>query len=74
MMTILAGILSLGNIAFETTDSDALKVSEASRGWLKATAVSFLFASHRCWLWQHHCLNSQVDLTRGGACDSSQPL
>ncbi len=42
-MTILAGILSLGNIAFETTDSDALKVSETSRGWLKATAVSFLF-------------------------------
>ncbi|KTF92238.1 hypothetical protein cypCar_00032203, partial [Cyprinus carpio] len=46
MMTILAGILSLGNITFETTDSDALKVSEASRGWLKATAVSFLFVSH----------------------------
>lgn len=45
-MTILAGILSLGNITFETTDSDALKVSEASRGWLKATAVSFLFVSH----------------------------
>uniref|UniRef100_A0A673LHC8 Myosin-IIIb-like n=1 Tax=Sinocyclocheilus rhinocerous TaxID=307959 RepID=A0A673LHC8_9TELE len=41
MMTILAGILSLGNIAFETTDSDALKVSEASRGWLKATAGQF---------------------------------
>lgn len=41
-MTILAGILSLGNITFETTDNDALKVSETSRGWLKATAVSFL--------------------------------
>ncbi|XP_052463583.1 myosin-IIIb-like [Carassius gibelio] len=41
MMTILAGILSLGNIAFETTDSDALKVSEESRGWLKATAGQF---------------------------------
>uniref|UniRef100_A0A9J7ZBZ0 Uncharacterized protein n=1 Tax=Cyprinus carpio carpio TaxID=630221 RepID=A0A9J7ZBZ0_CYPCA len=41
MMTILAGILSLGNITFETTDSDALKVSEASRGWLKATAGQF---------------------------------
>uniref|UniRef100_A0A671MHS7 Myosin-IIIb-like n=1 Tax=Sinocyclocheilus anshuiensis TaxID=1608454 RepID=A0A671MHS7_9TELE len=41
MMTILAGILSLGNIAFEMTDSDALKVSEASRGWLKATAGQF---------------------------------
>ncbi|TRY60838.1 hypothetical protein DNTS_026778 [Danionella cerebrum] len=41
MMTILAGILSLGNITFETTDSDALRVSEASRGWLKATAGQF---------------------------------
>lgn len=41
MMTILAGILSLGNITFETTDSDTLKVSEASRGWLKATAGQF---------------------------------
>ncbi|XP_073685794.1 myosin-IIIb [Garra rufa] len=41
MMTILAGILSLGNITFETTDSDALKVCEASRGWLKATAGQF---------------------------------
>ncbi|KAK9968759.1 hypothetical protein ABG768_003067 [Culter alburnus] len=41
MMTILAGILSLGNITFETTDSDVLKVSETSRGWLKATAGQF---------------------------------
>ncbi|XP_043087590.1 myosin-IIIb isoform X2 [Puntigrus tetrazona] len=41
MMTILAGILSLGNITFETTDTDALKVSEGSRGWLKATAGQF---------------------------------
>ncbi|XP_056592476.1 myosin-IIIb [Triplophysa dalaica] len=41
MMTILAGILSLGNIAFETTDSDVLRVTEASRGWLKATAGQF---------------------------------
>ncbi|KAK7125339.1 hypothetical protein R3I93_020882 [Phoxinus phoxinus] len=41
MMTILAGILSLGNITFETTDNDVLKVSETSRGWLKATAGQF---------------------------------
>ncbi|XP_055063389.2 myosin-IIIb isoform X2 [Misgurnus anguillicaudatus] len=41
MMTILAGILSLGNIMFETTDNDLLKVSETSRGWLKATAGQF---------------------------------
>lgn len=42
MMTILAGILSLGNITFEPTENDALKVSETSQGWLKATAVSWL--------------------------------
>ncbi|XP_051542316.1 myosin-IIIb [Myxocyprinus asiaticus] len=41
MMTILAGILSLGNIMFETTDNDILKVSETSRGWLKVTAGQF---------------------------------
>lgn len=44
MMTILAGILSLGNIMFEPTENDALKVSKTSQGWLKATAVSW----HRC--------------------------
>uniref|UniRef100_W5LJ84 Uncharacterized protein n=1 Tax=Astyanax mexicanus TaxID=7994 RepID=W5LJ84_ASTMX len=38
MMTILAGILSLGNITFEVTDSDALKVADKSQGWLKAAA------------------------------------
>ncbi|XP_051972809.1 myosin-IIIb [Xyrauchen texanus] len=41
MMTILAGILSMGNIMFETTDNDILKVTEASRGWLKVTAGQF---------------------------------
>ncbi|KAG9338287.1 hypothetical protein JZ751_025958 [Albula glossodonta] len=41
MMTILAGILSLGNIMFEPTDSEMLRVTEKSSGWLKATAGQF---------------------------------
>ncbi|XP_066507913.1 myosin-IIIb isoform X2 [Hoplias malabaricus] len=41
MMTILAGILSLGNITFETADNDALKVTDKSQGWLKAAAGQF---------------------------------
>lgn len=40
MMTVLAGILSLGNIVFEPSESDALRVAESARGWLKASAVS----------------------------------
>ena len=40
MMTILAGILSLGNIMFEPTETDVLRVTGKSMGWLKATAVS----------------------------------
>uniref|UniRef100_A0A8C7SJN8 Myosin motor domain-containing protein n=1 Tax=Oncorhynchus mykiss TaxID=8022 RepID=A0A8C7SJN8_ONCMY len=41
MMTILAGILSLGNIMFEPTETDALRVTNKSMGWLKATAGQF---------------------------------
>ncbi|KAK6305339.1 hypothetical protein J4Q44_G00241190 [Coregonus suidteri] len=41
MMTILAGILSLGNIMFEPTETDALRVTGKSMGWLKATAGQF---------------------------------
>uniref|UniRef100_A0A4W5PUH3 Myosin motor domain-containing protein n=1 Tax=Hucho hucho TaxID=62062 RepID=A0A4W5PUH3_9TELE len=41
MMTILAGILSLGNIMFEPTETDALRVTDKSMGWLKATAGQF---------------------------------
>ncbi|XP_030623933.1 myosin-IIIb-like [Chanos chanos] len=54
MMTILAGILSLGNITFEPTDTEALKVSDQSVGWLKASAGQFgvqedeLFRSLTC--------------------------
>ncbi|XP_051890313.1 unconventional myosin-X [Pristis pectinata] len=41
MMTILAGILSLGNILFEPQDTGILKVTDQSKGWLKAAAGQF---------------------------------
>lgn len=41
MMTILAGILSLGNIMFEPGEGDALRVMETSKGWLRAAAGQF---------------------------------
>ncbi|XP_072920381.1 myosin-IIIa isoform X1 [Hemitrygon akajei] len=41
MMTILAGILSLGNILFEPQDTGILKVTYQSKGWLKAAAGQF---------------------------------
>ncbi|NWX32023.1 MYO3B protein, partial [Notiomystis cincta] len=45
MQAILAGVLSLGNVTFEPEESDgSVKVSEASRGWLRAAAVS-----HKKW-------------------------
>ncbi|KAL7848264.1 hypothetical protein AOLI_G00229820 [Acnodon oligacanthus] len=61
MMTILAGILSLGNITFETTDSDALKVSEKSQGWLKATAGQFGVQEEELL----RCLTCTMSVTRG---------
>ncbi|NXV36717.1 MYO3B protein, partial [Rissa tridactyla] len=40
MQAILAGVLSLGNVTFEPEERNgSVKVSEASRGWLKAAAV-----------------------------------
>ncbi|NXU54060.1 MYO3B protein, partial [Turnix velox] len=40
MQSILAGVLSLGNVTFEPEERNgSVKVSEASRGWLKAAAV-----------------------------------
>ncbi|KAF1509421.1 Myosin-IIIb, partial [Eudyptula minor] len=43
MQAILAGVLSLGNVTFEPEESNgSVKVSEASRGWLKAAAVDVL--------------------------------
>ncbi|XP_035165919.1 myosin-IIIb-like isoform X1 [Oxyura jamaicensis] len=42
MQSILAGVLSLGNVTFEPPESSgSLKMSEASRGWLKAAAGQF---------------------------------
>ncbi|XP_010126801.1 PREDICTED: unconventional myosin-VIIa-like, partial [Chlamydotis macqueenii] len=42
MQAILAGVLSLGNVTFEPEESSgSVKVSEASRGWLKAAASQF---------------------------------
>ncbi|XP_030326245.1 myosin-IIIb-like isoform X2 [Strigops habroptila] len=42
MQAILAGVLSLGNVTFEPEESNgSAKVSEASRGWLKAAAGQF---------------------------------
>nr|XP_009942022.1 PREDICTED: myosin-IIIb-like [Opisthocomus hoazin] len=41
MQAILAGVLSLGNVTFEPEESSGcVKVSETSRGWLKAAAVN----------------------------------
>ncbi|KFO73911.1 Unconventional myosin-VIIb, partial [Cuculus canorus] len=46
MQAILAGVLSLGNVTFEPEESNgSVKVSETSRGWLKAAAVSH----KNCW-------------------------
>ncbi|XP_068857704.1 myosin-IIIb-like [Aphelocoma coerulescens] len=42
LQAILAGVLSLGNVTFEPEESNgSVKVSEASRGWLKAAAGQF---------------------------------
>ncbi|XP_027490984.1 myosin-IIIb-like isoform X1 [Corapipo altera] len=42
MQTILAGVLSLGNVTFDPEESNGpVKVSEASKGWLKAAAGQF---------------------------------
>ncbi|KAK6492680.1 myosin-IIIb-like isoform X1 [Huso huso] len=41
MKTILAGILSLGNIKFEPQETGILKATEQSNGWLKAAAGQF---------------------------------
>ncbi|XP_063067724.1 myosin-IIIb isoform X2 [Engraulis encrasicolus] len=54
MMTILAGILSLGNIMFEPGEGDVLRITSSSVGWLKAAAGQFgvqeeeLFRSLTC--------------------------
>ncbi|KAG9263027.1 myosin-IIIb-like isoform X1 [Astyanax mexicanus] len=61
MMTILAGILSLGNITFEVTDSDALKVADKSQGWLKAAAGQLGVQEEELL----RCLTCTMTVTRG---------
>ncbi|KAF5906904.1 myosin-IIIb-like isoform X2, partial [Clarias magur] len=61
MMTILAGILSLGNITFEPTENDVLKVSETSQGWLKASAGQFGVQEEDLM----RCLTCTMSVTRG---------
>lgn len=61
MMTILAGILSLGNITFEMTDSDALKVADKSQGWLKAAAGQLGVQEEELL----RCLTCTMSVTRG---------
>ncbi|MCI4388069.1 hypothetical protein PGIGA_G00081280 [Pangasianodon gigas] len=61
MMTILAGILSLGNIMFEPTENEALKVSKTSQGWLKATAGQFGVQEEDLM----RCLTCTMSVTRG---------
>ncbi|NXK88685.1 MYO3B protein, partial [Formicarius rufipectus] len=48
MRAILAGVLSLGNVTFEPGESNCpVKVCEASKGWLKAAAVSHKKSSQK---------------------------
>ncbi|NWR46830.1 MYO3B protein, partial [Regulus satrapa] len=52
MQAILAGVLSLGNVTFEPEESSgSVKVSEASQGWLKASAVTSLCVVSPAPLW-----------------------
>ncbi|NXK11068.1 MYO3B protein, partial [Herpetotheres cachinnans] len=49
MQAILAGVLSLGNVTFEPEESSgSVKVSEASRGWLRAAAVMDVLSQLVC--------------------------
>ncbi|XP_064421597.1 myosin-IIIb isoform X3 [Latimeria chalumnae] len=61
MLTILAGILSLGNIVFQPQDSGILKVTEHSKGWLKAAAGQFGVQEEEVL----KCLICTVNVTRG---------
>ncbi|XP_009984248.1 PREDICTED: unconventional myosin-VIIa-like, partial [Tauraco erythrolophus] len=62
MQAILAGVLSLGNVTFEPEESNgSVKVSEASRGWLKATAGQFGVQEEELL----KCLICTMSVTRG---------
>ncbi|XP_047908233.2 myosin-IIIb-like isoform X1 [Anser cygnoides] len=62
MQAILAGVLSLGNVTFEPPESNgSLKMSEASRGWLKAAAGQFGVQEEELL----KCLICTMSVTRG---------
>ncbi|XP_052633959.1 unconventional myosin-VIIa-like isoform X2 [Harpia harpyja] len=62
MQTILAGVLSLGNVTFEPEESDgSVKVSEVSQGWLKAAASQFGVQEDELL----NCLICTMSVTRG---------
>ncbi|XP_009459330.1 PREDICTED: unconventional myosin-VIIa-like [Nipponia nippon] len=62
MQAILAGVLSLGNVTFEPEESNgSVKVSEASRGWLKAAAGQFGVQEDELL----KCLICKMSVTRG---------
>ncbi|XP_050770619.1 LOW QUALITY PROTEIN: unconventional myosin-VIIa-like [Gymnogyps californianus] len=59
---ILAGVLSLGNVTFEPQERNrSVKVSEASRGWLKAAAGQFGVQEDELL----KCLTCTMSVTRG---------
>ncbi|XP_075770834.1 myosin-IIIb-like isoform X3 [Pelodiscus sinensis] len=62
MQAILAGVLSLGNVTFQAQEHNgAVKVSEASTGWLKAAAGQFGVQEEELL----KCLICKVSVTRG---------
>ncbi|XP_071437358.1 myosin-IIIb-like isoform X2 [Pithys albifrons albifrons] len=62
MWTVLAGVLSLGNVTFGPEESNGpVKVSEASKGWLKAAAGQFGVQEDELL----KCLVCTVSVTRG---------
>uniref|UniRef100_A0A8C3SGY2 non-specific serine/threonine protein kinase n=1 Tax=Chelydra serpentina TaxID=8475 RepID=A0A8C3SGY2_CHESE len=62
MQAILAGVLSLGNVTFQSQENNgAVRVSEASRGWLKAAAGQFGVQEEELL----KCLICKVSVTRG---------
>uniref|UniRef100_A0A452GG26 non-specific serine/threonine protein kinase n=1 Tax=Gopherus agassizii TaxID=38772 RepID=A0A452GG26_9SAUR len=62
MQAILAGVLSLGNVTFQSQENNgALRVSEASKGWLKASAGQFGVQEEELL----KCLICKVSVTRG---------
>ncbi|XP_030048618.1 myosin-IIIa [Microcaecilia unicolor] len=61
MQTILAGILSLGNVVFEPQETGGVTVALCSHGWLKAVAGQFGVEEEELL----NCLVRTVSVTRG---------